>query len=41
MHESFGEFKFLPDITTDSGVICPRPPEKLIFTVVNTLAPSY
>ena len=41
MHESLGEFKFRPDTTTDSGVICPCASEKLMYNVVNTLAPSF
>ena len=39
MHESLDEFKFLSD-TTNSRVICPCTSEKLIYNVVNTLAPS-
>ena len=40
MHENLDEYKFRPDTTTDSGVICPLASEKLMFNVVNTLAPS-
>ena len=38
MHESLDEFKFRPDTTTDSRVICPCTSEKLMFNVVNTQA---
>ena len=31
MNESLDEFKFWPDTTTNSGVICPCRSEKLIF----------
>ena len=41
MHESLDAFKFQPDTTTDSRVICPCGSEKLIYNVVNTLAPSF
>ena len=41
MHESLNEFKFQPDTTTDSGVICPWASEKLMYDVVKTLAPSF
>ena len=41
MHESLDEFKFRPDTTTDSGVICPCTSEKLRYNVVNTLAPLF
>ena len=37
MHESFHEFKFRPDTTTDSGVICPYVSEEFMYNVVNTL----
>ena len=40
-HESLDEFKFRPDITTNSRVICPCTYEKLMYNVVNTLAPSF
>ena len=39
MHGSFDEVKFLPDTTTYSRVICAS--EKLMHTVVNTLAPTF
>ena len=39
MHESLDEFKFRPDTTTNSRVICPCTSEKLMYNVVNTLAP--
>ena len=41
MHESFDEFKFRPDTTTNARVICPCASEKLMYNVVNTLAPSF
>ena len=41
MHESCDEFKFRPDTTTNSRVICPCVSEKLMYNVVNTLAPSF
>ena len=41
MHESLDEFKFWPDTTTDSIVICPCASEKLTYNVVNTLAPLF
>ena len=41
MHESFDEFKFRPDTATNTRVICPFASEKLMYNVVNTLAPSF
>ena len=41
MHESLDEFKFWPDTTTNSRVICPCASEKLMYNVVSTLAPSF
>ena len=41
MHESLNEFKFRPDTTTDSKVICPCASEKLTYNVVNSLAPLF
>ena len=41
MHESLDEFKFRPDTTTNSRVICPCASEKFMYNVVNTLAPSF
>ena len=41
MHESLNEFKFRPDTTTKSRVICPCASEKLMYNVVNTVAPSF
>ena len=41
MHESLDEFKFRPDTTTDSRVICPCASEKLTYNVVNTIAPLF
>ena len=39
MHKSLDEFKFRPDTTTDSRIICPCASEKLTYIVVNTLSP--
>ena len=41
MHESLDEFKFRPNTTADSRVICPLAPEKLLYNVVKTLGPSF
>ena len=41
MHESLDEFKFRPDTTTNSRVICPCASENLMYNVVNTLAPLF
>ena len=41
MHESLDEFKFRPDTTIDSRVICHWASEKSMYNVVNTLAPSF
>ena len=41
MHESLYEFKFRPNTTTNSRVICPCTSEKLMYNVVNTLAPLF
>ena len=41
MHESLDEFKFWPDTTTKSRLICPYASEKLMYNVVNTLAPQF
>ena len=41
MHESLDEFKFRPDTTANSIVVCPCASEKLMYNVVNTLAPSF
>ena len=41
MHESLDELKFRPDTTTNSRVICPCASEKMMYYVVNTLAPSF
>ena len=41
MHESLNEFQFWPDTTIDSRVICPWASEKLMYIVLNTLAPSF
>ena len=41
MHENLDEFKFRPDTTTDTKVICPCASEILMYNVVTTLAPSF
>ena len=41
MNERLDEFKFWPDTTTNSRVICPCASEKLMYNVVNTQAPSF
>ena len=41
MHVSVDEFKFRPDKTTNTRVICPCLSEKLMYNVVNTLAPTF
>ena len=41
MHKSLDEFKFRPDTITNSRVICPCVSEKLMYNVVNTLAPVF
>ena len=41
MHEGLDEFEFRPDTITDSRVICPCASEKLMYNVVNTLAPIF
>ena len=41
MHESLDGFKFQLDTTTNSRVICPCTFEKLMYNVVNTLAPLF
>ena len=41
MHESLDEFKFRPDSTTSSRVICPYVSEKLMYNIVNTLVPTF
>ena len=40
MRKSLDELKFRPDTTTNSRVICPCASEKLVYNVVNTLAPT-
>ena len=35
------EFKFRPDSTTNTRVICPCSSEKLMYNFVNTLAPLF
>ena len=41
MHESLDEFKFRPDTTTNTRVVCPYTSEKFMYNVVNTLAPLF
>ena len=41
MHKSLDEFEFRRDPTTDYGVSCHWASEKLMYIVVNTLAPSF
>ena len=41
MHESLDEFKFRTDTANNSRVICPCASEKLMYNVVNTLAPLF
>ena len=41
MHESLDEFKFRPDSTTNTRVICPCMSEKMMYNVVNTLGPLF
>ena len=41
MHESLDEFKFQPETTTNTRVICPCASEKLMYNLVSTLAPSF
>ena len=41
MHESLDEFKFRPDTTSNSRVICPCASEKFMYYDVNTLVPSF
>ena len=41
MHESLDELKFRPDTATNSRVICTCASEKLMYNVVNTLAPLF
>ena len=41
MYESLDEFKFRPNTTTNSRVICPCASEKMMYNVVNTLAPPF
>ena len=41
MHESLDEFKFRPDTTTNTRIICRCTSENLMYNVVNTLAPLF
>ena len=40
MHTSLDLFKFRQDTITDTRVICPCTSEKMMYNVVNTLAPQ-
>ena len=41
MHKILHEFEFQADPTTNWGITCPLAPEKSMYNVVNTLAPSF
>ena len=41
MIESLDEYNFQPDTTTNTRVICPCTSKKLMYNVVNTLAPLF
>ena len=41
MHKSLDELKFRPDTTANPRVICPCTSEKMLYNVVNTLAPLF
>ena len=41
MRESFDEFEFRQDPTTNYGVSCPWASEKTMYNVVNTSPPSF
>ena len=41
MYESLNEFKFRPDTTTNTRIICPCTSEKFMSNVLNTLAPLF
>ena len=41
MHKSLDKFKFRPNTTTYSGVICTSTSEKLMYNVMNTLSPLF
>ena len=41
MHKSLDEFEFQPDLATDFRVTCPLASKKLMYNVVNILAPPY
>ena len=41
MHESLNGFDIWQNPTTDYGVSCPCAPEKLMYNIVNNLAPSF
>ena len=41
MHKSLNEFEFLPNPTTDYGVICPSASEKWTYNLVAIVFPSF
>ena len=41
MHKSLDELKFWPDTYPNYRVICPCASERLMYNVVNTLAPTF
>ena len=41
MYERLDEFKFRPDTSTNTRVICPCASEILMYNIVTTLAPSF
>ena len=41
IYESLNEFKFRPDTTTNTRIICPCMSEKFMYNVLNTLAPLF
>ena len=41
MHENLNELKFQPDTTTNSKIICTCVSGKLMYNVVNSLAPTF
>ena len=41
MHESLDEFKFRPDMDTNTRVVCPCASEQLLYNAVSTLTPTF
>ena len=41
MYESLNEFKFWPDTTTNTRIICPCTSEQFMYNVLKTLAPLF